>query len=172
MTQDAGTEGPIAFPGEIRICLCGWQAQLQFCQKAGCGFHGLRVSQGTGWFTRPSHGQDLVSVTHRRGSWGSIRLPPGGSTRCPSLQMSKSIREAKQQVGSLAGSSALASRTTYFPYLHAPQGLQQQEQKTLLLGWAQGSSEPVCEECLLQGPRPAGCSLVCYPGRGQELRPR
>lgn len=93
MTQDAGTEGPIAFPGEIRICLCGWQAQLQFCQKAGCGFHGLRVSQGTGWFTRPSHGQDLVSVTHRRGSWGSIRLPPGGRTRCPSLQMSKSIRE-------------------------------------------------------------------------------
>lgn len=45
----AGTAEPIAFQGEIRICLCGRQAQLQFCQKAGCGLHGLCVSQGTGW---------------------------------------------------------------------------------------------------------------------------
>lgn len=34
----AETTEPIAFQGEIRICLCGRQAQLQFRQKAGVGF--------------------------------------------------------------------------------------------------------------------------------------
>lgn len=44
VTQDAGAAELIAFLGEIRICLRGRQAQLQFCQKAGCGLHSLRVS--------------------------------------------------------------------------------------------------------------------------------
>ena len=44
VTQDAGAAELIAFLGEIRICLCGRQAQLQLCQKVGCGLHSLRVS--------------------------------------------------------------------------------------------------------------------------------
>lgn len=38
---EVGAEEAIAFQGEIRIYLCGWQAQLQFCQKAGCGLPSL-----------------------------------------------------------------------------------------------------------------------------------
>lgn len=30
-----GAEEPTAFQGEIKICLCGQQAQLQFYQKVG-----------------------------------------------------------------------------------------------------------------------------------------
>lgn len=48
---EGGTPGPTAFQGEIKICPCGRQALQQCCQKAGCGFHGLQVSQGTRWLT-------------------------------------------------------------------------------------------------------------------------
>lgn len=44
VTQDAGAAELIAFLGEIRICLRGRQAQLQFCQKVGCWLHSFRVS--------------------------------------------------------------------------------------------------------------------------------
>lgn len=73
--MDAGTTEPIAFQGEIRICLRGRQAQLQFCQKAGCGLRGLCESQGTGWLASPSHDQDPVPVTPRTGFWGLYPTP-------------------------------------------------------------------------------------------------